>query len=181
MDRRSQQNHIRAARDWLGRAEDSLAREDDVQGDLKLMLARAELARVGQSHRSRALAQWGRRSAALLVALALAGGVLWGNDPAASKVENPAAVGSSQSDAAQYTPAEEKGMDKAVDKTVEALPAEPAPQAPVEAAAPVRQSPAATEAKPSAAASPVSPPAKPQPPAVEKQQLMQAAGKILRQ
>lgn len=181
MDRRSQQNHIRAARDWLGRAEDSLAREDDVQGDLKLMLARAELARVGQSHRSRALSQWGRRGAALLVALALAGGVLWGTRPAATEVEQPAAVSSSQGDVVPYTPTEEKRMDKVADKTAEALPAEPARQEPVQAAAPVRQSQAATEAQPSVAAPPVTPPAKMQLPDVEKQQLMQSAGKILRQ
>ena len=35
--------HIRAARNWLGQAERSLADEKDVQGDLKLMLAKAEL------------------------------------------------------------------------------------------------------------------------------------------
>ena len=87
MDRRSQQNHIRAARDWLGKAEDSLAQENDVQGDLKLMLAKAELAQVGQSHRSRTLSVWGRRGAAFLVAVALAGGVLWKGVPPFMPVE----------------------------------------------------------------------------------------------
>lgn len=179
MDRRSQQNHIRAARDWLGRAEDSLARENDVQGDLKLMLARAELAQVGQSRRSRTLSQWGRRGAALLAALALAGGVLWKNSPAATEVEQPVIVGSSSGNTVQQMPAEDKQMDKAVDKTVEALPAESAPQASMQAAAPPQPQQAA-EAHPPIAA-PAPPTVKPQPPDVEKQQLMQSAGKILRQ
>ena len=33
--------HIKAAKEWLGQAEDSLEKERDIQGDLKLMLAKA--------------------------------------------------------------------------------------------------------------------------------------------
>ena len=42
-DRNRLRSHIRAARNWLGQAENSLADEKDVQCDLKLMLAKAEL------------------------------------------------------------------------------------------------------------------------------------------
>ncbi len=49
-DRRNRlRQHIRAARAWLGQAEKSLEHENDVQGDLKLMLARAELKRAEDS------------------------------------------------------------------------------------------------------------------------------------
>ncbi len=43
--------HIRAARDWLGEAEDSLQAEQDVKGDLKLLLARAELQHVQEKRK----------------------------------------------------------------------------------------------------------------------------------
>lgn len=47
--RQVQKKHIRAAREWLGKAETSLDRHDDIQGDLKLMLARAELSHVAEA------------------------------------------------------------------------------------------------------------------------------------
>ena len=43
-DKRSNlRKHINAARDWLQQADKSIERKEDVQGDLKLMLAKAEL------------------------------------------------------------------------------------------------------------------------------------------
>jgi len=71
-DRQKKREHIRAARNWLGQAEHSLARDREAQGDLKLLLARAELARAESG------SPWGRLSAgavkgvAFLAALALA-------------------------------------------------------------------------------------------------------------
>ena len=44
MERRERAKSIRAARDWLTGAENAIAGEDDLAGDLKVMLARAELA-----------------------------------------------------------------------------------------------------------------------------------------
>lgn len=44
-DRKIRQ-HITAAKGWLSRAEDSLEQENAIQGDLKLMLAQAELKRA---------------------------------------------------------------------------------------------------------------------------------------
>ena len=64
--------HIRAAQAWLEKAEGSLAQNQDVQGDLKLMLAKAELAQAGDSP---ALVRWrrlGGRWGALAVACVLA-------------------------------------------------------------------------------------------------------------
>lgn len=181
MDRRSQQNHIRAARDWLGRAEDSLAQENDVQGDLKLMLARAELAHVGQSPRSRTLFLWGRRGAALLLALALAGGVLWKGVPPFMPVEeNRQVLNQTGASVSPAPPAED------VPAAAEP-PAQPAaPEPPSVRSEPEKQAekPAVSESPRRAVADTESlpvPKAAPQPPDMEKQQLMQSAGKILRQ
>lgn len=180
MDRRAQQNHIRAARDWLGRAEDSLSRENDVQGDLKLMLAKAELAHVGHCPRSRTLLLWGRRIAALLVAAGLVA-FFW--QPAA---KSP-------------VPAEPVAMDNSMATTsteqplgIDNPPAEKQPEEKeISSGGEIRESysyqlsagakpPAEKEAE--IAASPVHPPVpQPQLPDAAKQQLMQSAGKILRQ
>ena len=42
-------NHIKAAREWLCRAEASLDKDNSIQGDLNLMLAQAELQRAKES------------------------------------------------------------------------------------------------------------------------------------
>ena len=175
MDRQVQQEHIRAAREWLGRAEDSLARENDVQGDLKLMLAKAELAHVGQCHRSRQLLVWGRRIAALLVAAGLAAGLFWA--PAADIAEN---VPPQQEQTGASPPA---ALQTPVQQPEKAA---PQPQEP--AAAPI--APAAPQPAPEKAAPPAAdreavtvpaPQVKNALPDEAKQQLMQSAGKILRQ
>ena len=72
-DRSRLRRHVRAAREWLGRAEDSLDRAEDVRGDLNLMLARAELARAQETERPAASVIWARRAAPLCAALLLAG------------------------------------------------------------------------------------------------------------
>ena len=77
-DRSRLRHHVRAAREWLGRAEDSLDRADDVRGDLNLMLARAELARAQETERPRPSVIWARRLAPLCAAVLLAGGAVWG-------------------------------------------------------------------------------------------------------
>lgn len=61
--------HIRAARDWLGRAESSLERENDVQGDLSLMLAEAELQRARETQRKKRLVQFLAPMLALILVL----------------------------------------------------------------------------------------------------------------
>lgn len=66
-EREERKRSIRAARDWLAGAEDALAGADDVSGDLKLMLARAELACTTSTRRARLR----RRARILLPGLAL--------------------------------------------------------------------------------------------------------------
>lgn len=175
MDRRSQQNHIRAARDWLGRAEDSLARENDVQGDLKLMLAKAELAHVEHSSKWRGLTRWGSRIAAFLAAALLAGAMLW--EPAAPPVEQvPAeALAESGQQAAGSTP------QPSGDTEVLAARQEPPPVQLPETPEPPRPAASTQQGWQPEVQQPAAAPERPQPPNVEKQQLMQSAGKILRQ
>lgn len=53
--------HVRAAREWLGRAEDSLEQEDHIRGDLDVMLAQAELQRAQEMEEGLAQRRWLRR------------------------------------------------------------------------------------------------------------------------
>ncbi len=181
MDRRSQQNHIRAARDWLGRAEDSLARENDVQGDLKLMLAKAELAHVGHCPQSRRLLLWGRRAAALLAA-ALLVAAFW--QPPVSTLP-PAVPAVTDNHMTAANSPQTVGMENP--------PVEEKPEVPQAAPAAERQEytapppPAVSAAEPDQVAEPANnqpapaPAIQPRLPDAAKQQLMQSAGKILRQ
>lgn len=76
-DRKIRQ-HITAAKGWLSRAEDSLEQENAIQGDLKLMLAQAELKRAQEKNDKKLCVRWFKRLApgALACALAL-GGIIY--------------------------------------------------------------------------------------------------------
>jgi len=76
-DRKIRQ-HITAAKGWLSQAEDSLAQENAIQGDLKLMLAQAELKRAQEKNDKKLCVRWFKRLApgALACALAL-GGIIY--------------------------------------------------------------------------------------------------------
>lgn len=76
-DRKIRQ-HITAAKGWLSRAEDSLEQENVIQGDLKLMLAQAELKRAQEKNDKKLCVRWFKRLApgALACALAL-GGIIY--------------------------------------------------------------------------------------------------------
>ena len=179
-EREERKRSIRAARDWLAGAEDALAGADDVSGDLKLMLARAELACTTSTRRARLR----RRARILLPALALVALALWGLWYA--QVQEPAAVPAAA--------VEERAEIPAVQSPVEEAPA-PAPQTTVAAAS---LSPHVTEgaetpaaaAHETPAAAPVVhesavPPAAHAPasrlPSADMQHLMQVGGKILRE
>ena len=76
-DRKIRQ-HITAAKGWLSRAEDSLEQENAIQGDLKLMLAQAELKRAQEKNDKKLCVRWFKKLApgALACALAL-GGIIY--------------------------------------------------------------------------------------------------------
>ena len=118
-EREERKRSIRAARDWLAGAEDALAGADDVSGDLKLMLARAELACTTSTRRARLR----RRARVLLPTLALVALALWGLWRI--QVQEPAAVPAAE--------IEERAEIPAVQSPVEEAPA-PTPQTTVAAA-----------------------------------------------
>ena len=177
MDRRSQQNHIRAAQDWLGRADDSLSQKNDVQGDLKLMLAKAELAHVGNCPRSRRLLLWGRRLMALLVATGIAA-VIWQPFTKESVPADPAMAENAVTTAAQQS-AEPEDYQTARTPEPKYTESDAQPQESYPSKQETAERPkavqAAGETKQAVSA------AEPQLPDAAKQQLMQSAGKILRQ
>ena len=73
-----QRRHIRAARQWLGEAEHSLAENHRVRGELKVMLAKAELARVEGTPGHRFVKKWSMRILPALAAIfALAATIIW--------------------------------------------------------------------------------------------------------
>ena len=70
-DRYRLYNHIRAAKEWLERAENSLTEEQDLRGDLNLMLARAELQRAVETKEPKFLAA--RKIISQIAAVGVAG------------------------------------------------------------------------------------------------------------
>ncbi|WP_315439295.1 preprotein translocase subunit SecG [uncultured Selenomonas sp.] len=179
-EREERKRSIRAARDWLAGAEDALAGADDVSGDLKLMLARAELACTTSTRRARLR----RRARILLPALALVALALWGLWYA--QVQESAAVPAAA--------VEERAEVPAAQVPVEDVPV-PAPQTTVAAASlpphvtEGTEAPAAAAHETPAAAPTVhespAPPAAHAPasrlPSADMQHLMQVGGKILRE
>ena len=105
--------HVRAAREWLGRAEDSLEQEDHIRGDLDVMLAQAELQRAQETEEGRVRRRWLGRllpaGAAALVAALVWG--LWPSVPAplserpsVMPAAEPGEAGSASVPAAAATP-----------------------------------------------------------------------------
>ena len=189
-----QRHHIRAARDWLGKAEHSLAEDNEVRGELKVMLAKAELAQARQGAEAgplrrwgrRPLRRWGRRLLPAAAAFLIAGGGWLGlqlvqpGRPPAPAVEN--APSTPETPAAALPPAAEDPPTAAAD---DAVFSEPVSQPPVysssEAAA---QQPAAPVPGPAAQEQQAPGKAPSKAPAVpndDMQKLMQTAGKALRQ
>ena len=84
--------HVKAAKDWLGRAESSLEKEEDVRGGLNLMLAEAELQRVRETRKGKRFARF--LAPALAVLLALGGVALQRSaEPTAAPAEkSPAPI-----------------------------------------------------------------------------------------
>ncbi len=193
-----QRHHIRAARDWLGKAEHSLAEDNEVRGELKVMLAKAELAQARQGAEAGPLRRWGRRLLPAAAAFLIAGGGWLGlqlvqpGRPPALAVEN--APSTPETPAAALPPAAEDSPTAAADDAPtaaadDAVSSEPVSQPPVYAsseaaahqpAAPV-PGPAALPAAQEQQAPGKAPSKAPAVPNDNMQKLMQTAGKALRQ
>ena len=170
-ERRERQKSIRAARAWLTGAEDALAGEDDLAGDLKLMLARAELARIA-AHRRARLRRWAGWLVPPIAAAAVWAWIAW-ESPSSQEETQPFPVRAAQERAEMPAP-----------EMVAAAPAPP----PVE---PSAASSSSTQAPETAVAAPAALRNEPEQPARSKaaarmpnadmQRLMQVGGKILRE
>lgn len=182
--RKAQKNHIRAARDWLGQAEHSLDNDNDVRGDLKLMLAKAELAQVKDSPRSAKIRRWAGRILPALVAVCL---IVAGMAalPQGKTVPMPP-----QQDASVPVEnvAEKTGTAEmpSQEQRPEALPGKDAPEPQpmpdnVPKAAPMTQVPEKTQSVPMAENAAPAAKQSGRTPDAETQKLMQSAGKVLRQ
>lgn len=188
-----QRRHIRAARQWLGEAEHSLEENHRVRGELKVMLAKAELARVEGTPGHRFVKKWSMRLMPALVALVIAGGgyAFWHGQTAVYTAA-PASVRTAADDvdatenraAPQEKTAEPVTAAASAAEPEAAAPAPAGQQMPAEApvvtaaaspqAAPEEKAPAAAEPQHAAQRAP-------RVPDDGMQKLMQTAGKTLRQ
>lgn len=187
-----QRRHIRAARQWLGEAEHSLAENHRVRGELKVMLAKAELARVEGTPGHRFVKKWSMRLLPALVALVIAGGgyAFWqsrsavytaATAPVQAEVDDVDAV----EDAAEPQEAPAVQVTTAT-SAPEAEPAAVAPpqqmsEAPAKVTAAVSPQAAPQETAPAAAEPHAVAQSAPKIPDDGMQKLMQTAGKTLRQ
>lgn len=186
--------HITAAKGWLSQAEDSLAQENAIQGDLKLMLAQAELKRAQEKNDKKLCVRWFKRLAPGIMACGLALGAIIYAQPANEAVLPP--------DASQSVSAKLSEQASGLGQAAENLSQPQEAAARVDEAAPVEPSSTAgylagEEIKPSSQPEPQPLEAnvmeqpredaleqKAQPrevPAPDMQKLMQSAGSLLRE
>lgn len=69
--------HVHAAREWLGEAEQSLDNEENVKGDLSVMLAKAELQHAAETSDESLIVVLAKKLIPLLLAAILAGGLYY--------------------------------------------------------------------------------------------------------
>lgn len=180
-------NHIAAAKGWLSQAEKSLDQENDIRGDLNLMLAQAELQSAQEKQPQRAWLLWARRLLPLAAALCIAAGYVAylrpvPEVPAAHTVmpvaeESPAEAGR---EAAAMGPVAGDDYDAIEPAAKEVPAAESLGQG--RAAAPPPQQMEGTGAMPQAISPGEAPDARQADvPDIEMQKLMQAAGNVLRE
>lgn len=195
------QQSIRAARDWLDEADASLSKGSGIRGDLKVMLAQAELRHAQEAEPEARSAIWRRRLARLLpLTAAVLAALAFYLTPAVAPPQETAGIPAPPAEmqaqpadgteaAAQPEAAVEPDGSAAVPADASPLPAVATPSS-AEAAVPDAGSvmsaassreAAAPSSAPSQAAQPAAAPAAPAVPAPETQKLMQTAGKALRE
>ncbi len=178
-------HHIRAAQRWLGKAESSLEDRNDIQGDLKLMLARAELSRVEEAPRTARLKRWVRRLLPAAAALVIAGAFLLPLPQAGEAVpESASAVPRQESVDRVSAPAQTEPAATSVTSEPAVLPEKnpvPVTRAEESSALPKTAEPAPASAESAASVPQQTPVQTARVPSADKQKLMQSAGKALRE
>ena len=178
--RQEVRHHISAAKDWLNQAEDSINLENDVRGDLNLMLAQAELKRAQETKPQSLWLTWLKRLAPVTLAVCIAAGVLyWWQDAQNDTNEvNVPVVVESQTAAEESAIPEKPAEQASINNQQESLPQEqevqPGSAVTSEAGQTEAARYAADNGQHQAAENPHLPPP-------EMQKLMQVAGKALRE
>lgn len=67
-DRDKRRKYVRAAKHWLGEAEESLDKEEDLKSELHVMLAKAELLHAEENAVQSSMLSWAKRLLPLFVA-----------------------------------------------------------------------------------------------------------------
>lgn len=185
--RKMERHHIQAAKEWLDGAERSLEGRDEVRGDLRVMLAKAELAHVGTGKHVSLL----RCVGAYLLPVALAGiiaaGIVYGlHQGEEAERPEPPAVAQKGAAAAELASeprpaASAEPQDEAAAAEDQLAPAEETPQgtAPAEETLPLRAAPSKAAAEDTRPIE-TQPSKRAYPPDAETQKLMQTAGMALR-
>lgn len=182
MDKRKlQKNHIKAAREWLSAAENSLDVGNDVISDLKLMLAKAELSNIKLTPKSQRIRNLLKKIMPAAAAILLgAGFYLWQGEEKAVKNPPAAATLPPPSTAEKalpiVSPAVEKKNDTAIEEGKEMVAVDAEKNKAInKATATVNE-----VKEPAPAKINDSPKEEKNMPSPEMQQLMQSAGKVLR-
>jgi hypothetical protein len=175
--------HISAAKEWLGRAEKSLDQDNEVKGDLNLMLAQAELQRAKESKdmRKKSFLPWRHIASALVAVLLVWGGLGMMRDitglnmvpasqPKTMVEEKPALPGTSADTVKPKPSLQNKNITEDVASQTVSAAAKSERQMPSEIAETKAETPAVPVASKQTAAVPP----------VEMQKLMRTAGKTLR-
>ena len=171
---------LAAARQWLHQAEESFGKKQEMQGELNLLLAQAELQHVREGRKLPFWLQprWGWQGMAMAFALLLAisagVGVFWAKQNAAvsTLATNRNQVLSVTSNAAKDSAAEKQVVFNAAQQKRTDIEAAPAVLAKPKAAAVIQEEKQTEEASKSAKPEAVSP--------EEMQKALRAAGKALR-
>ena len=170
-ERQKVKKHISAAKDWLGRAENSMDRDNDVRGDLDMMLAQAELQ---QAQETRLGYGWRK----LLVALLLGIGYMVFLQMASPTPAGSPEQSSSPAPVVDYPESAEAAFKPEIADSAEKTEAVPRSYE----VAPSQDSSVADNSLDKKDEAPVIPPAMTENiPEADMQKLMQAAGKTLRE
>ena len=180
-DNKAVRKHISAARDCLGRAESSMDRENSLRGDLDMMLAQAELQRARETKFGHGWRKWLVPLGPLFIALLV--GLGYVAFLHSSRAVEPAAgvTADRESEISVAAPVKEQAVTAGPVVEANVTAADSGPEYRQESTG--GQEPAGGEAVQQAPppAEETEPRSAPSMPDQELQQLMQAAGKVLRE